>query len=519
MNEHPGYNAQTTPPTELDLDEDSSWDRLWLISITLLVFSAILTVTSRTVVDADLWGHLRFGLDNIQAGTIIQTDPYSYLTAGVRWINHEWLAEVAFGLAWMAAGTTGLILLKTTIGISTLGIIFLYLRSLGAPVIRASVLVILGWIGILTAIATVRPHMFTLLFSTLTFLIIAKAEQGNYRWLWAAPVVMLLWINFHGGVLAGMGFLGIWAVVHLVIQRKQWRMIVPPVILSALALLINPYGLELVTFLLRTATVSRPEIIEWQPIDLVSLLGFIYLVFLVIMILGLIVSKIKKRVPILVLLCVAALLPFVAFRHLPLFALAILVLGGEYLLDAWSQINPPAPVHKTRPRKMSIVSLVIGLVLCVWSLPNFQRIVIPNQPEPFFPDRAVSLIVESGAAGNLAVEFNWGQYVLWHLGPEVQVSMDGRRETVYSEEIYQINQNFVNGTGDWDEVLDDYETHMALVYQTRASRNLMQYKEGWELLYEDPTSALFASPDWSGFTSLKDTISRAPEPPTKDYFP
>jgi hypothetical protein len=29
--------------------------------------------------------------------------------------------------------------------------------------------------------------------------------------------------------------------------------------------------------------------------------------------------------------------------------------------------------------------------------------------------------------------FNWGQYAIWHLSPALRVSMDGRRETLYSE--------------------------------------------------------------------------------------
>ena len=35
--------------------------------------------------------------------------------------------------------------------------------------------------------------------------------------------------------------------------------------------------------------------------------------------------------------------------------------------------------------------------------------------------------------GHLVTYFNWGQYALWHLGPALKVSMDGRRETVYSD--------------------------------------------------------------------------------------
>ena len=158
--------------TEIQVNNRSK-NQLWQIGITFLVLSALFAVISRTVVDSDLWGHLRFGLDNLQSGSIVQIDPYSYLSSGQRWINHEWLAEVFFGLAWLAAGSTGLILLKTTIGVLTLGLIYWFLVKSGVTHIRAGVLVILGWMGILTAIATVRPHVFTLLFSAITFIIIA----------------------------------------------------------------------------------------------------------------------------------------------------------------------------------------------------------------------------------------------------------------------------------------------------------------------------------------------------------
>ena len=30
------------------------------------------------------------------------------------------------------------------------------------------------------------------------------------------------------------------------------------------------------------------------------------------------------------------------------------------------------------------------------------------------------------------VPFGWGQYAIWHFGPRLKVSFDGRRETVYS---------------------------------------------------------------------------------------
>lgn len=62
-------------------------DRLWEFSITALVFAALVAVTSRTVADADLWGHLRFALDALENREITQIDPYSYLSTGQRWIT------------------------------------------------------------------------------------------------------------------------------------------------------------------------------------------------------------------------------------------------------------------------------------------------------------------------------------------------------------------------------------------------------------------------------------------------
>lgn len=83
--------------TRLRIRETFQSQTLWTIGTLILVISAFALLSSITVADADLWGHVRFGLDTLQAGTIIQVDPYSYVTTGQRWINHEWLAEMVSG--------------------------------------------------------------------------------------------------------------------------------------------------------------------------------------------------------------------------------------------------------------------------------------------------------------------------------------------------------------------------------------------------------------------------------------
>jgi len=97
--------------------------------------------------------------------------------------------------------------------------------------------------------------------------------------------------------------------------------------------------------------------------------------------------------------------------------------------------------------------------------------------------------------GNLATDFDWGEYVLWHLGPQVKVSVDGRRETVYSDEVYAQNLRFVRGEGNWDALLTTCPTDMALVRANGPADNLLRLKPGWDLVYEDPVSALFVRED------------------------
>jgi hypothetical protein len=348
---------------------------------------------------------------------------------------------------------------------------------------------------------------------------IAEAERGKYRWLWAGPLIFALWVNAHGGFLAGLGFLGIWAFIHLILHRSEWHRIIPPVVLSFLAVLINPYGLDLITFLLRTATLPRPEILEWRPLPLVSSLGAIYLVLLIITILGMVFSQREKRTPILVLLVIAAILPFVAVRHLPLFSLAVLVFAGEHIANAWAQMSKSSRSTTQKPNWMVILSILASIGLLLWGFTNFIEITLPNKPEPFFPDKSVALLKESKVQGNLAVEFNWGEYVIWHLGPGVQISEDGRRETVYSDEIYKTNFSFFNGINDWHALIDDYATNMALITRNGPAYNLMESKSGWELIYEDSTSALFASQEWDQIKVIREHADSFEFPPSKSVFP
>ncbi len=466
-----------------------------------------------TVADPDLWGHLRFGLDTLNARSITQVDPYSYVTPGQRWINHEWLSEVFFALTYSSVGTAGLGLLRLLICMGLLGINYRYLLAHGATVMQGAVFLLLAFFPLYLGIGFVRPQMFTYLFILLVLLALVSAEHGHLRWLWALPLIFILWANFHGGFLAGLGILLAWAVLHLIQNRSHLWPVLPVVFLSILATLVNPYGVDLLILLLRTATVPRPDIVEWQPLRIVSVQGVGYLMLLPVAAGTLLDSHRPRSMSLVGLFCILALGPLVAVRHLPLFAVAAPVLVGEHVADAWARLFARITSKRYSPLA-AVLPLLTAIALGVAASGNVGTIRLDKRIMAY-PAAAVAVLKASAAAGNLVVPFGWGEYVIWHLGPQVKVSMDGRRETVYPDDIYRASLNFEFGTGNWDEMLTNHPTDMALVDKHEVAYNLMRLKPGWVSVYEDPAAAIFV-PQGSPLVDKFRQIPRSTLPPDGD---
>jgi hypothetical protein len=476
------------------------------------IVAVTVCVNSRTIADPDLWGHVRFGQDIVSRGSIASADPYSYLTENEPWINHEWLAEVALASLFNAFGPAGLLLLKTVVMLAMAGLLYRHLHRLGGNTLAAGALVLAVTYIMLVGERTIRPQLFTYLFFLLWLLVLYAAETRSPRFLWLAPPIAAVWANFHGGFLAGLALLLAWAAARAgrsplpaifprcprLEKPSGWRTIAACCTLSLLATLLNPYGLGLIRFLLRTATVARPDIEEWGPIDLTKTEGLTYLALLAICLFALATTRRRRSFSLTAIFLCTALLPLVAFRHLPLFALAAGVLVGEHICDAWKRWiarsrEPLQAPEALSPGRFAIAMLALsgGLLFCGANLTESLRIRIDADRCPF-PARAVQLLQDSKVQGNLAILFDWGEYAIWHLAPSIKVSYDGRRETVYSDRLCDLNNHWIFGLADWDALFDRHPTDLALVDKRFAGCKLLRAKAGWTLVYEDSLCALFA---------------------------
>ncbi len=477
------------------------------LAVVTAVMSLVFYRFSETIADPDLWGHVTFGRVVWQTGAVSQPDPFSYLTTGHLWLNHEWLSEVIFYLSFAAMGPLGLILLKITTSLLLFGLLYWHLCRQGLTPPRAGLIVLAVVHFFLVSLITARTLFFSYPLFLVVLIMVRRLSQGHVSWAWTLPPLFILWANLHPGFLAGLGVLAIWSFSE--IGSRSWsgharktrrsasvRVILTTLIASVLATALTPYGPDLWSFLYRTATVPRPDITEWQPLTLMTRYGLAYAAYVGVAIWGMLYSRGERQPALVAVLVVMILLPLIAIRHTPLSALGIAVLAGEHIGDAWERITGDRSDTRLGGRRRfqaapAVLLLAGAGLLLTLSVPHFACIRVEPAIGGSYPARAIGLIKDSAVQGNLAIHFDWGEYAIYRLGPSVKVSVDGRRETMYPPSVYVETLNFTHGRGDWDALLRNHDTHLALVKSGSPTFNLMKLRPGWHLIYEDPLAALF----------------------------
>lgn len=477
----------------------------------------------RVVADPDLWGHVRFG-QLILAEGIPALDLYAYSSGTHPWINHELLAEIASGWAYTHFGSVGLQLLRYGLVGAVVALVWRELARgpLGAGGGALATALVTSAMGL--GFATIRPHLFTYLFFALTLVLLVRAEREDYRRIWLVPLLVAVWVNAHGGVLAGVGIVGLWWLGEqmsnvLGADGNRGVPFLPATLLVAAtvtALLVNPYGWRLPAFLVGTATVPRPSITEWHSVA-TSLPSLFVWGLLAVLGLGLVFwQRPRIRPSHGLVLGVLAFLPLLALRHLPLFAIGWAVILSPHMPEiggAGSTDRNGGGSHAARGILAPVAFLMLGLGVAggggavVAERGSFPCIPLPAERHEgeALPQGAVDLLDRSGARANLATPFGWGEYVIWHLAPRVKVGMDGRRETVYPDSVYQDYRSFRVGVGDWRRWLDAYGAEAALVMAESPPDNLLALHSEWRELYRSDVSALYGREGWSGLSALAST--------------
>jgi len=459
------------------------------------VWSAFLVIVTFTSADPDLWGHVRFGTDILRNGHIHQVDTYSF-ASDRPWVNHEWGAEVLAAFAFGTMGNAGLVSLKLLIIGSVLLLLNSTLRREGvrsgfARDLTAGIAIVIT----LSQAHHVRPQLFSLLaFSALMTCLLA-VRRGAQQWLLALPVLFAAWANLHGGWIVGGAVVVLWTAALLMSgERRQALYVLVTGAISAAATLATPFGFGLWRFLRETVGLSRPEIIEWQPVystgwPFVAL----WLIAFIIMTFGAVLGwRERLRVERLVVALALAAASLRVARLLAFFGLASVFLFAPFIGAAYQRRRRAARQFGSTPLLrlgFAGVAFAIGAFTIGIIYNNFWQVRLDaaSLPEP----EAVAILNQQPAGKRILVWFNWGEYAIWHLSPRMQVSIDGRRETVYSDAVQTRHFDFYFDRRGGATLPNDLRADYIWVPRILPAVRRLRADGGWIPIYEGNQSVIF----------------------------
>jgi hypothetical protein len=464
----------------------------------LLVFLSLLTGA-----DIDLWGHVRFGMDFLRDWKLPVDDPYSY-TQDVPWINHEWMAEALMGAAYQWGGTAGLVGLKAGFVLLSYAMIVRAYRH-AAPLAGEAIAIVTA-LASLSLTMSVRPQIWSFAgIAVLGYLISARSE----RLMFVTPFLLIAWVNLHGGWIIGLAIVGLWCMGETWRQRR----IMPAIAFigagSLLGTLVNPYGWHIWDFVLSTVRLSRDRIVEWGPIwsDSWQTIASWLTAATLLAGIGWRILKDRDRLDLLVILGGFGFAAQRVQRLVPLFFICTV----QLLAPAISEVLKPrsaarlaAATNQLAQKWLNagIVVLLAGFTAYA-SYPHLRCI----PPLPSYPDVvAASALDRPQVRGRLFVEFNWGEFAIWHFAPRLRVSIDGRRETVYSPT--RLNEFFAvaEGSDEGLEVIARDKPEYIWMMANRDALRTALLEAGYRIDVKTPQSFIAVRSDLPVLTPVSDSI-------------
>lgn len=477
--------------------------RLTILSLVILLVG-LFCVHSLGPINQDIGRHIKTGEIIWQTHAVPKTNLFSFTEAAAPFINHHWGSEVIFYLLNSAGGLTELILFKAAV--FSAAFLLLYLAVSGEVGIIPFTIASVAGLLVIADRTDVRPEIFSYLFlAYFLFAIFRSKYRRQDYWLYALPVVELLWANMHIYFPLGFGLIGLYGLGCLVRRDPRWKTVAWITAASAAAIMINPSGirgaLEPFTILANYGY----SIVENQGILFLKNYGILLTqinIFLFITILfGLsYIPAIKKY----------------GFKNY-IFELGAGVVFAGLAMDMIRNFGPYAialvPIAALNlaaykplgaSRKSAGVATIVLLLFLIWATISSNLFAWTGQDGRFGVDipasaqGGVDFVLANHIAGPVFNNFDVGSYLIWKLYPDQKVFVDGRPEAYpanffsdiyepmqedpqtfnhYADDIYHINYIFF----DYRDITPWAQTFLSWIGGDNR----------WPLVYRDDSIAIF----------------------------
>jgi len=501
-----------------------------------IVFVSIFTMAVRVPADTDTWWHLRSGQYIMETGRIPTTDPFSHTRGGQSWIDHGWLAQIFWYSLFAVGGWTGLSLGLATLVTVTFGLVWLATSSnqptsarpawafgagtggrqagVGGQLYIRAFSTILG--AITSAVIWVaRPQMVSFLLAGLVLLLLERYKRAGRRWIYAMPLVTLLWANLHGGYAIAFMLVAVYVAGETVnrltghsddpvLSWQQIGALIGVAVVSFAVVAINPYGWQMWTYPFRTVGIGalRDYIQEWRSPDFHLTMTWPFVVMLMLTLAASGRAPRRADWTDLAMVSMWAGWSLFAARNIGLYGLLTVPALARYAYAAWGHylpagartaVYPQSGVTRQRPAQVWINWLLLALITLA-ALVKLGVALAPSSvaqvEEDTLPYGAVRFIQAESPPGPLFNSYNWGGYLIFKLWPEYPVYIDGRTD-LYDDTFIRRYLNVVVAGNDWAQTLDEDGINLVLIESDSALAKFLRCDLTWAEAYRDEMATVF----------------------------
>ncbi|HTO81393.1 MAG TPA: hypothetical protein VMQ73_04115 [Methylomirabilota bacterium] len=481
----------------------------------MLLVAGILAMLMRpALIDPDYYWHVEAGRWIVMHGALPVADPFSF-TARYPWVTHEWLFEIFLYGVFAAGGSFAVKLMSALLGAAAVVLVYATVNK----VIRRPTLA--AWLAVafyvfMYQFPSPRPQLFTYVFlATVFYVLVALKYEKDVRLLPALPLLMIVWVNAHGGYLIGVLLMGAFCATEWLVQRaspaderdrRHLRRLALTFGMVVLASLCNPLfvGLWLHPFQIMGMQATR-QIAEWWSPDFHSVLGRLYLL----MVGGFCALQIyRTRKPDLTEIAIPGLFIVAALtsnRHIPLAAMAMTVFAAPAVRDglqiagfvpagigrAWQTWRARAGSGKSLGYTEGLLNLAVALILVAAAAAYYPtaRDGEAVAVRAALPVDAVRFILDNRIEGRPFNSYDYGGYLIHALYPQQRVFIDGRTD-VYGDQFFADYFIIAAGAPDWAPLFDGYAIDYVVCQRDAPIRQLLLLRGDFRLVFDNRTSSV-----------------------------
>jgi hypothetical protein len=516
----PPSNERTAPKIAKQLRAVLGIRVVQLSALTALLagVGAIAMHLKFSVLDVDLWWHLKVGDWIVEHIAVPHTGILSRSAASRPWVAYSWVYEVLLSRTYAWFGLMGIGIFGTLLTLAVAYAAYYMLFRLSGRF----------WVACVGAGLTCsvflfngmpRPFFFSIILFAVTMTALLEANRtGRVETLYWLPPIFLIWVNLHIQFIYGLFPVGLLFAVCLGYElirqlgREPAFILAPRLPASRVGLIFvacvlatfigpNTYHPYISVYQYSQAKFPYKVIIELQPL---SFRGYSHFAELLIAGAAFFAVGWQKRVDIfkLMLLSIAAVVAFRTMRDAWFLAITSAACIADSFAwyraeaaggSAWAGVSGRNAGWRNAGvwlERTGVAVAVLLLLLISSSATDFTQRGLDRAISADYPVNAINFLRRNPVPGPLYNNLNWGGFLMWYM-PDYPVVVDGRND-LYGDELDKLFYGTQNADNSYKT--DPYlnESGVVLLDSHLPLAKVLTVDPRFQLIYHDDIATVFA---------------------------